>query len=59
VNIASGVGALALYTYSVIDGIRGYRRWKEDESNQSRPPSLTVGLGGDHGSLVLTVGGGF
>jgi hypothetical protein len=59
VNIASGVGALALYTYSVIDGIRGYRRWKEDESNQSRSPSLTVGLGSDHGSLVLTVGGGF
>jgi hypothetical protein len=59
VNIASGVGSFALYTYSVIDGIRGYRRWKRDEASPPRAPSVTLGLAGDRDSVVLSVGGGF
>jgi hypothetical protein len=59
VNIAAGVGSLALYTYSVIDGIRGYRRWKAEEASPPRAPSVTFGLAGDRDWLVLTMAGGF
>jgi hypothetical protein len=57
VNVASGVGAVALYAYSVIDGLRGYRRWKEEAAAPAPPVSAGVAADGD--SLFITVGGGF
>jgi hypothetical protein len=60
VNIASGVGLAALYAYSVIDGIRGYRRWQaEDASQAPEVPLMSFGLTGDRDSLLLSVGGRF
>ena len=59
VNIASGVGLAVLYTYSVIDGMRGYEEWRLKESAPARPQPMAVGIGGDRDSVLLTVGGRF
>ena len=54
VNIASGVGLVALYTAGVIDGIQGYRRWKEESQQQP-----VLGLTADSDSVFLSVSGRF
>lgn len=59
INIASGVGLAALYTYSVIDGIRGYHRRRDEEAAPVRPQPMAVGIAGDRDSVLLTVGGAF
>jgi hypothetical protein len=59
VNIASGVGLAALYTYSVIDGMRGYERWRREEATPARPQPMAVGIAGDRDSVLLTLGGRF
>ncbi len=59
INIASGVGLLALYTYSVIDGIHGYRQSREEEATPVRPQPMALGIAGDDDSVLLTVGGRF
>jgi hypothetical protein len=58
VNLASGVGALGLYAYSVIDGLRGYRQRNEEAAPAPAPP-VTAGVAADRDSLFITVGGGF
>ncbi|HTE49433.1 MAG TPA: tetratricopeptide repeat protein [Kofleriaceae bacterium] len=59
INIASGVGLIALYTYSVFDGFRGYHRWRADEARRFQPAPVAVGVGADRDSLQLTVSGSF
>jgi hypothetical protein len=56
INIVSGVGLLALYTYSVVDGLYGYRQWRQDERD---PGGVSVGVGAAGDSLLFTVAGGF
>ena len=44
-NIASGVGLIVLYTYSVFDGMRGYEQWRVKEAAPARPQPMAVGSG--------------
>jgi hypothetical protein len=57
VNIASGVGLLAVYAYSFVDGMNGYRHWQREQL-RAQPP-VTLGVSGDRDSVLFTVGGGF
>ncbi len=68
VNIASGVGFIALCAYSVVDGLNGYRRWRREESIPRQQPlvpsqpssvSIDVGLAADRGALLITAEGAF
>ena len=59
VNIASGVGLIALYTYSVFDGFRGYHRWRADEARRSHASPVAVGARADGEAVLFTLSGGF
>jgi hypothetical protein len=48
INITSGVGAIVLYAYGVVDGIRHYRR-----------RSAALRLEGTAGGAIMSVGGSF
>lgn len=58
VNIASGVGLIALYTYSVVDGYLGYQDWRADEARRQAAP-VALGAHTDGESVVFTFSGGF
>jgi hypothetical protein len=58
-NIGAGVGLVALYAYSVIDGIQGYRRQRAEEAPPVQPRPMALGIAGDRDSVLLTVGGRF
>lgn len=71
INIASGVGLVAVIAYSMVDGYLGYRRLERadrdaaaagDVSAPSTPPpspSMSVGVGASRGGIAVTIGGGF
>ena len=59
VNIASGVGLIALYTYSVFDGFRGYHRWRADEARRLEPSPVSLGAHADGESVYFTLSAGF
>jgi hypothetical protein len=51
INIASGVGLLAVYTYSMLDGLHGYARWRSEQLEA--PVAIQVSPDGD--SLFFTL----
>ena len=58
VNVVSAVGLLGVLTYSVVDGVLGYRRLERQEADQDEgAPAFGVSAG--DGALSVTVGGSF
>ncbi len=55
VNLLSGIGLVTVYLYSVVDGIRGYRKLKARDRRRRRDNdmSLHVSMGADDASLSL------
>lgn len=58
VNVVSAVGLLGVITYSVVDGVLGYRRLAREDQEES-PPAPVIGLGASSDALSVTVGGSF
>ena len=72
INIASGVGLVAVLAYSMVDGYLGYRRLERANADADAgardlrapgtppsSPSMSVGVGASGDGVAVTIGGGF